>query len=57
MKGMSAKKNLKINFNVPEKERDKLDSYAINQGRTMTDVLREFIRSLPEKDQAANATR
>ncbi len=38
-----------INFRLPEIELQILDRYAKSRGRTRSDVLREFIRSLEEK--------
>ncbi len=38
-----------LNIRVPDKEKEILDSYCKQEGRTITDVLREFIRSLDEK--------
>ena len=37
-----------VNFNVPEGERRRLDNYAKSTSRTRTELLREFIRSLPD---------
>jgi predicted DNA-binding protein len=38
-----------IQFRLPKKEKDRLELYCSEQGRSITDVLREFIRSLPER--------
>jgi predicted DNA-binding protein len=51
-----------VNIRVPEKERRRLENYAADESRSVTDILREFIRSLPDRDppkveQTANATR
>ena len=37
-----------ITFNAPDNERRRLDNYAKSQSRTRTEILREFMRSLPE---------
>lgn len=37
-----------IQFRLPKKEKERLELYCLEQGRSITDVLREFIRSLPE---------
>ncbi|MBW4596992.1 MAG: ribbon-helix-helix protein, CopG family [Brasilonema angustatum HA4187-MV1] len=37
-----------IQIRLPKTEKDRLDSYCQKTGRSITDVLREFIRSLPE---------
>ena len=36
-----------LTFRLPKVEKDKLDQYCEQTGRSQTDVLREFIRSLP----------
>lgn len=36
-----------ITIRLPEMEKEKLDKYCEKVGRSQTDVLREFIRSLP----------
>jgi hypothetical protein len=42
-----ARKLKKMAINVTEQELEALKSYAGKDGRTQTEVLREFIRSLP----------
>jgi len=37
-----------LTFRLPKIEKEKLDKYCANTGRNQTDVLREFIRSLPD---------
>ncbi len=41
----------KITFNLPEDERILLISYCEQNGRTMTEILRELIRSLRVKQK------
>ncbi len=40
------KKQRTINIRLPEAERDIIAAHAEKYGRTITDVIREFIRSL-----------
>ncbi|TAF22155.1 MAG: ribbon-helix-helix protein, CopG family [Nostocales cyanobacterium] len=37
-----------ITFRLPLSEKKKLEKYCLTSGRSQTDVLREFIRSLNE---------
>jgi len=37
-----------VNIRLPKHEKEKLDRYCKSVGRSQTDVIREFIRSLPE---------
>lgn len=39
----------RLNVNVPEKEMEILRQYCEQEGRTQSDVLREYIRSLKRK--------
>ncbi|WP_156818155.1 ribbon-helix-helix protein, CopG family [Mastigocladopsis repens] len=43
---MSSKETIQIR--LPKTEKARLDYYCQKTGRSITDVLREFIRSLPE---------
>ncbi|EGJ34773.1 MULTISPECIES: ribbon-helix-helix protein, CopG family [Moorena] len=43
---MTSKETIQIR--LPKTEKDRLDSYCRKTERSITDVLREFIRSLPE---------
>lgn len=43
-----ASKLKKMCFNLPQQEIDKLNAYAESMAMTKTDVLREFIRNLPD---------
>jgi hypothetical protein len=36
-----------INFRATEAEQEKLNAFCLSEGRTVTDVLRSFIRKLP----------
>ncbi|MGV0029109.1 ribbon-helix-helix protein, CopG family [Phormidesmis priestleyi] len=38
-----------IQIRLPKEEKQRVDSYCQKAGRSITDVLREFIRSLPER--------
>ena len=38
-----------IQFRLPKIEKERLEVYCQATGRSITDVLREFIRSLPER--------
>ncbi len=40
----------RITFRLPQIEYDRLEAYSKRTGRTKTDILREFIRSLPDPD-------
>lgn len=42
----------KITFNLTEDERSHLASYCEEQGRTMTEILRELIRNLKVKPKS-----
>ena len=37
-----------LTIRLPQIELDRIEAYSKRTGRTKTDVLREFIRSLPE---------
>ncbi|NJR52171.1 MAG: ribbon-helix-helix protein, CopG family [Leptolyngbyaceae cyanobacterium CSU_1_3] len=43
---MSSKEFVQVR--LPKTEKEKLDNYCKQVGRTQTDVIREFIRSLPD---------
>jgi predicted DNA-binding protein len=43
---MASKETIQVR--LPKSEKDRLDFYCQKTGRSITDVLREFIRSLPE---------
>ena len=45
-----------LNIRLPEKERRRLDNHAKAEERSVSDILREFIRSLPEPEQKGNQT-
>ena len=38
-----------IQFRLPKIEKERLELYCEKTGRSITDIMREFIRSLPEK--------
>jgi predicted DNA-binding protein len=38
-----------LNIRIPDKESDILEAYCARTGRTKTDVVREFLRSLEKK--------
>ncbi|MGL4622038.1 MAG: ribbon-helix-helix protein, CopG family [Chroococcidiopsis sp.] len=38
-----------VNIRLPKAEKEKLDRYCLSVQRTQTEVIREFIRSLPER--------
>jgi len=40
----------RITFRLPQIEYDRLEAYSKRTGRTKTDLLREFIRTLPEPE-------
>jgi hypothetical protein len=40
-----------INFRVSQNEFDALETYARRHGRTKTEIVREFLRSLERKNQ------
>lgn len=40
----------RITFRLPQIEYDRLEAYSKRTGRTKTDILREFIRTLPEPE-------
>lgn len=40
----------RITFRLPQIEYDRLEAYSKRTGRTKTDILREFIRTLPESE-------
>jgi predicted DNA-binding protein len=40
----------RITFRLPRLEHDRLEAYSKRTGRTKTDILREFIRTLPEPE-------
>ena len=37
-----------LTFRLPKTEKDRLDKYCEKTGRTITDVIRELIRALPD---------
>jgi ABC-type uncharacterized transport system substrate-binding protein len=39
---------IKIQFNVNQKEQEKLKRYAEKQGLSVAEILRDFIKSLPD---------
>ncbi|WP_315863832.1 ribbon-helix-helix protein, CopG family [Geitlerinema sp. PCC 7407] len=44
--GMASKES--VNIRLPKHEKERLDRYCKTVGRSQTDVIREFIRSLPD---------
>jgi predicted DNA-binding protein len=40
----------RITFRLPQIEYDRLEAYSKRTGRTKTDILREFIRTLPDPE-------
>lgn len=38
-----------VQIRLPKAEKERLDAYCQKTGRSITDVLQEFIRSLPER--------
>ncbi|MFP5274431.1 MAG: ribbon-helix-helix protein, CopG family [Coleofasciculus sp.] len=39
-----------LTIRLPQIELDRIEAYSKRTGRTKTDILREFIRSLPEPE-------
>jgi predicted DNA-binding protein len=49
MDGMATKQK-RITFKLPDVEYERIQALSERTGRTMTDILREFIRTLPEPE-------
>jgi predicted DNA-binding protein len=45
-----ATKQKRITFKLPDIEYERIQALSERTGRTMTDILREFIRSLPDPE-------
>lgn len=45
-----ATKQKRITIKLPDIEYDRIQALSERTGRTMTDILREFIRTLPEPE-------
>lgn len=45
-----ATKQKRITFKLPDIEYERIQALSERTGRTMTDILREFIRTLPEPE-------
>ena len=43
-------KQKRITFKLPDVEYERIQALSERTGRTMTDILREFIRTLPEPE-------
>ncbi len=45
---MASKLEKKMTFRMPKVEWDRLEAYSQKTGRNKTDIIREFLRTLPE---------
>jgi predicted DNA-binding protein len=54
---MATKSDKVLTIRLPDLELDRLEKYCERNKRTKTDVVREFIRSLPTDSEAGARTR
>ena len=50
-----ATKQKRITFKLPDVEYERIQALSERTGRTMTDILREFIRTLPEPESKSES--